>query len=436
MNGPSRVHKFAIKLTLKPGATATNPSQSNLEFEYITTVLFRGPDGTLTTGLDPDAHGSINFPGFPPLPIATFTGDGFGGAGPGGRAIPIDGEGLVLNKDGTFWVSDEYGPYIYKFSAEGIMIQAIQPPGAILPQRNGTTSFSADSPPLYDHNRKVVPKDPTSGRNNNQGLEGLTVSKDGQTLYALMQSALNQEGGPNNPFRRQARLLEYDITHGAAQYVAEYVVTLPYWTDPTVSDPAKKLKVAAQSEIEYLGDGSFLILSRDSGAGRALSSSTSIYRHVDIFNINDATNLKSPANDAIGASIASTSGVLKPGITPATYCPFIDFNINSELNKFGRHNGGPDDVGLLNEKWESLALAPVDGEDGEEGEYFLFSLSDNDFITQNGFIKFGEIPYHDASGFNLDNQALVFQVKIPQFDEKDDGNGKNDKRGASPVGSS
>lgn len=407
-------------------------------FTYLDTILFTGPHGTSTTGLDPDAVGSIQFPGFSPLPVATFKGDGFGGAGPGGKAIPIDGEGLVLNKDGSFWVSDEYGPYIYKFSPTGAMLEAIRPPNAILPIRNGTVSFSAASPPRYDINRIVVPKDPTSGRNNNQGLEGLTVSKDGKTLYALLQSALNQEGGPNNPGRRPARLLEYDIKDGNPEYVGEYVVLLPLWTDPTVSDSSKRTKVAAQSEIHHLGDDKFLILARDSGAGNGLSSTTSIYRHVDIFSLKGATNIKSSTNDAIGGSIASAAGVLKPGIKPATYCPWLDFNINSELSKFSLTNGDQTaSLNGLNEKWEGLALVPVHN---SKDEYFLIAVSDNDFITQNGFINFGEIQYKDASGVNLDNQALVFQVKLPKGegkhdDDDDDEKDKKHKRGGGARGS-
>ena len=164
--------------------------------------------------------------------MSTFTGDGFGGSGPGGKHIAIDSEGLVLASDGGFWVSDEYGPYIYHFSAQGRMTQAIMPPAAYIPHRNGSVSFSADSPPIYNPNEVIIPADTETGRDNNQGLEGLTVSSDGKTLYALLQSALDQEGGPNNPYRRQARLLEYDISNTTSPvYKAEYVVTLPLWTD-------------------------------------------------------------------------------------------------------------------------------------------------------------------------------------------------------------
>ena len=402
LNYQSRIHRFGLMFTPAPDATAWNPSPPNLQVTYQDTVLLTGPDGTPTTGLDADVSGSIRYPGFPILPVATYEGDGFGGAGPGGKRISIDGEGLVIASDGGFWVSDEYGPYIYKFSRRGKMQLAIQPPYAYLPHRNNTISFSADSPPIYDLDKAIVPEDTDTGRANNQGLEGLTASADGKKLYALLQSALDQEGGPDNPSRLQARLLEYDIsTELKPKYHKEYVVTLPLWTDPTASKPSKATKVAAQSEIHSLGNGQFLILARDSGSGHGQDSTTSIYRHADIFDISrstGSTNIKKKANDVTLGAIASTSGELKDGIKAAEYCSFLDFNVNSELAKFGLHNGGAQDDKLLNEKWESLAMVPVDGKEGENGEWYLFSFSDNDFVTQNGYMNFGKFKYKDSSG--------------------------------------
>lgn len=46
-------------------------------------------------------------------------------------------------------------------------------------------------------------------------------------------------------------------------------------------------------------------------------------------------------------------------------------------------------------------------------DYFIISLSDNDFITQDGRLNFGQYQYADNSGFNLDTQALVFRVSLP-----------------------
>ena len=382
VNYQNRIHTFRLNFSPAPNASLSSPSPPNLDIYYRTTLLLTDPKGNPTTGLDADASGGLTFPGFPLLPAATYTGNGFGGPGPGGHRVSIDAEGLVLDHRGNgYWVSDEYGPYIYHFSASGRMLATIQPPPAYLPQRNGSISFSANSPPIHDPNRTVIPGDTVAGRDNNQGLEGLTISPDGKTLYALMQSALDQEGGPDNPNRKQARLLQYKISSKTPKFEKEFVVTLPLYTDPTAKK-SKATKVAAQSEIHSLGNNQFLILARDSGAGRAADSTLSIYRHIDIFDLGaPATNIKSASNDAVNGSIASSSGDLNSGITAAEYCPWLDFNINSQLGRFGLHNGGAQDAGLLNEKWESLAVVPVDGKDGE---YFVFSFSDNDFITQDG----------------------------------------------------
>ena len=416
LNFQPRVHKFAITFTPNYTATASKPSAPNLKLKYLDTVAFTDPTGNPATGLDPDAHGPyLTFPGFPDLPSATYQGDGFGGAGPGGRRVSIDSEGLVLAADGSFWVSDEYGAYVYHFSPSGRMLSAIRPPPAVIPQRNNTDSFSAASPPRYDPKLKITPTANPTGRANNQGLEGLTASPDGNTLYALLQSALDQDGGLNTSTRRYARLLEYDVTNAFKPiYKAEYIVPLPQITNNT--------RVAAQSEIQYLSPTQFLVLARDSGRGHGQDNSNSAYRHVDIFDISKATNIKGPKYDSTNSS-AAPNGVLDPAITPAAYYSWLDFNVNSQLNRFGLHNGGAQDSGLLNEKWESLALVPVSPKSGwvdwntnsvsNDGQYFLFSLSDNDFITQNGFMKGGALPYADESGFSLDNQALVFKVSLP-----------------------
>lgn len=56
-------------------------------------------------------------------------------------------------------------------------------------------------------------------------------------------------------------------------------------------------------------------------------------------------------------------------------------------------------------------MVPIDPS-SPNGEFYMFSLSDNDFITQNGFMDGGKLPYADGSGYNLDSQALVFKIRI------------------------
>jgi hypothetical protein len=115
LNFQPRIYKLDILFTPEPSATVANPSGNNLFFTYKETVRFFGLDGTPCTGLGADPMGHISFPSFPDLSVATYAGDSFGNVGPGGRRVPVDAEGLALNPDGSFWVSDEYGPYIYSY---------------------------------------------------------------------------------------------------------------------------------------------------------------------------------------------------------------------------------------------------------------------------------------------------------------------------------
>lgn len=269
------------------------------------------------------------------------------------------------------------------------MIKAIRTPDAFIPIRNGTESFNAASPPIYDPDLVTVPEDPTTGRGNNQGLEALTRSPDGKYLYTMLQSATLEDGGRSSSRRRNTRLLAYRVKDKGVELDAEYVVQLPVLPSG---------RVASQSEIHYISKSQFLVLARDSGAGHGQDNSMSIYRNADVIDISKATNVAGkPQYDGFNGSIASRDGVLKAEITPAEYCPWLYFNVNPQLNRFGVRNGGAQDQALLNEKWESFALIEADKDDGgdkkgkkdkDEGkEYYLLSFSDNDFITQNG--KFG-----------------------------------------------
>jgi hypothetical protein len=86
------------------------------------------------------------------------------------------------------------------------------------------------------------------------------------------------------------------------------------------------------------------------------------------------------------------------------------------LNRFGLHNGAPNNSNDLYEKWESMAVVPV-GDRQAPNDYFLFVGSDNDFITQDGHMP-GQ-SYSDASGANVDTLVLVYRVTLPTYVQPD-----------------
>lgn len=149
-----------IDFAFKPYYGSADLSFANaaktLELTYKSTLLYTDRDGSKTTGLDATGvrAASSQYPdpdvplADPPLPIPSSS----------NNHLTVDCEGLVLNSDGSFWMSDEYGPYIYKFSDAGTLIQAIAPPEAILPlTKKGALDFTSVD-------------DPKTGRAANQGV--------------------------------------------------------------------------------------------------------------------------------------------------------------------------------------------------------------------------------------------------------------------------
>src|SRR5262249_23531362 len=136
-----------------------------------------------------------------------------------------------------------------------------------------------------------VTGNPVSGRQNNQGFEGLAMSPDRKTLFVLLQSALIQDLNINSirTTRRNTRLLAYDLRgHGGEPRLgAETVVQLPLYQDQTSS----AMLIAAQSELLALNDHQFLVLARDSSAGFTTALPASVYRSVDLLDISNATNI-------------------------------------------------------------------------------------------------------------------------------------------------
>src|SRR5262249_11916492 len=82
-----------------------------------------------------------------------------------------------------------------------------------------------------------------------------------------------------------------------------------------------------------------------------------------------------------------------------------------KLQKFGLHNGEPNDRNNLSEKWEGMTLVPA-LDPANPNDYFLFVTNDNDFITQNGYQA--GAPYKDASGLEVDTMILVYRITLPE----------------------
>lgn len=380
-----RFNKIDVVFRPAPAGAST---QNQVTLTIADTVKFTESDGTPFTSYDPGSNTLATRPGFPNLPAA-FNG-----------RISLDAEGIIVNPDGTLWVSDEYGPYVWKFTADGKLLSVIRPPEALVGKRNGSDSFASNNPGVGQP--VPSPANPVTGRQNNQGLEGLSISPDGRTLFALLQSATRQDGGTGGTAstRDYTRLLVYNLTGPSPELRGEYVLRLPSFVQNGAT------LIAAQSEILAVNRTQFFVLARDSGNGRGLNA-TSVYRNVLIYDIANATNIAGTTFDQAAGSIAP-NGVLDSSIVPASRTEFIDLNRAADLSKFGLKNGPTDDTNNLSEKWEALALVPA-LDPAAPNDFFLFVGNDNDFQTLSGFQD--NTAY--AATVENDSMVLVYRLSLP-----------------------
>ncbi|MBE2320626.1 esterase-like activity of phytase family protein [Solirubrobacter sp. CPCC 204708] len=136
----------ALALTDNQGATAARFFTLRLRGDRVQTTkvtTLKRPDGTLFTGQD------------------------------------FDGEGLVVEDEGTLLISSETEPVIRRFD------------------RNGEQLAQLNTPPRFG-------LAPNGQANTNQTFEGLTATEDGDTLFAGMEGPLSADGPTRN------RIIRYD----------------------------------------------------------------------------------------------------------------------------------------------------------------------------------------------------------------------------------
>jgi hypothetical protein len=247
----------------------------------------------------------------------------------------LDPEGIRMSTDhAAVFISDEYGPYIYKFDSHtGRRLDSYALPAHFYVTK--TASHGAD---------EIAGN--TMGRVANKGMEGLAISPDGQTLFGIMQAPLIQDGGDGAPYLRIVRI---DLR---TRDVREFAYPL------TNSGTAKKPKYNGVSEILAVNDHQLLVDERD-GKGFG-DGSEAKFKRVYLIDLDGATEVSqlSGASALAGAAVAKT--------------PFLD--VVAEL---GGHGMAPTEIPA---KLEGLSFGPDVIENGHR-RHTLFIANDNDFLA-------------------------------------------------------
>lgn len=173
----------------------------------------------------------------------------------------LDSEGMAMAADGSFWISDEYGPHLIHVDKTGKTIEKINP-------------FSSGRKlPL------VLAK-----RRPNRGMEGLTITPDGKTLVGIMQFPLYNPSSAAVANSLVIRIVTFDIASGDTK---QFVYMMD---NPTLQ---------AVSEITAIDNNNFLVLERD-GSFATDANKTTVFKKIFKISLTGATDISDAANGANG----------------------------------------------------------------------------------------------------------------------------------------
>ncbi|WIV97110.1 esterase-like activity of phytase family protein [Kinneretia aquatilis] len=297
LNYNTRVQRFTLDVDFNTGAISN--------FKIAETVVFQSA-GQGLNGLAPNPKNQLG--------------------------LAFDPEGVVINpRTGTFLVSDEYGPSVREFNRSGELIRTFNTPANLVPRNaaTGVANYADDT-------------GNTAGKRTNRGFEGLAISPDGKYAYAMLQSAMLDEGGGNGSVNR---IVKFDTATGEA--VAQY---------------AYQMKRSGQgqgiSALVAINDHEFYVLERNNrgvGVGAEFATADKEVYRIDLTGATDVSGLN--------LSTGSYTKVSKSG-------QIVDLDANT-LAALG---------GKSPEKWEGLAIGPKLA----NGKYLILAGTDNDYsVTQN-----------------------------------------------------
>lgn len=261
------------------------------------------------------------------------------------RDARLDPESIRVSNDGlTFFVSDEYGPYVYQFLRTGERVRTFELPKGFdvaHPATTTDTETAANS----------------TGRIPNKGMEGLALTPDGRHLLGILQTATIEDTNAGGAGANLLRMALIDIPTGKTVHEYGYLLT----TGSGVSD------------IVALNNHEFLVDERDGkGLGDGSKAKVKQLFKIDIDNATDIAGMDGDAAAAVAV--------------PKTL--FLDV-----VKVLGDNGVTADEVPA---KIEGLAFGPDLKEKGKT-VHTLWVANDNDFLQD----------YDGVAGSNP-NQFFVF----------------------------
>ncbi|WP_426277087.1 esterase-like activity of phytase family protein [Chryseobacterium sp. S-02] len=294
--GPNVAYSNGIKILVPDFTPTIMHFKINAEgkIEVIKYIKLKNPSGQPITGLpNPVGMGSTG--------EIAYAADG---SVLGTDNYGLDSESIVAAKDGTFWISDEYGPHIVHYSADGVELERISPIGVNTGARKLPAVFAKRRP--------------------NRGMEGMCMTPDGKMLVGTMQSTMYVPTKALATNTTLTRIVTFDLATGQTK---QYL----YRQDGGASDSV--------CDITPISNTEFLVIERDGNFG-SVGGLKKVYR-INLANASDVSGTDLTAVDGMkinGKTLEQSTWdeINAAGLKPVTKTLAVDLvsKIGYEHDKF------------------------------------------------------------------------------------------------------
>lgn len=267
----------------------------------------------------------------------------------------FDVESFVQMNDGSFWVGEEFGPYLLHFSAQGELLQApVRHPTLRAPQNPQNAALGGNNLP------------------SSRGFEAMTANADGSKLYVTTEASILSE-----PDKRMLEIFEFDTA--TSQYTGSVFKYAKDSSDPITGGVDNVTNVFVTGDMAHLGGDRFVMIERDdfqgpqSGANPPHQKKLYLFDLsevdangvlkkrllVDLLDIDDPADIGGPlaglANDKFDFPLQSVESVTL--VDEYTLLVGLD---NNYPGGNGRFPGLPDGTEIITLKFDvPLATVPV-----------------------------------------------------------------------------
>jgi hypothetical protein len=338
--------------------------------QVLRTITMKRPGGTTATGV-------INPTGFGSTALEVGSTDtvlncaNFNSKITAKDVWGIDPEGIVVDKDGNFYVSEENGPTIWKLDQNGVVVKRYSPYANLA----GAQTLDVQIDTVFKY------------RKNNRGFESMAITPNGK-IYTLIQSPILYPTKTIGENTRVHRILEIDPATNTQRM-------LVYLNDGIIGTGSNQIRLRDWkiSDMAAINDSTFLVIEA------ALRGTTDIKRVYKI-NINNAT----PVNSGLYGgqtleTLVDSAGLAFQGIVPVKKTLFMNLLTNGWPSTLEKAEG----IAIINDS--TIAIA-------NDNDYGQVSPAENGIATATGITS-----HLLAYGLQGSNKLNNFEFLTPTLSQ-------------------